>query len=263
MSVASAVEPSSTLLKAAEVTKAFGGHRAVDGISFALQRGSITGLIGPNGAGKTTLFNCLTGALKPSSGRVELDGSDITGAGPERVFAAGMARTFQIPRPFAAMSVLENVMLAPRAQLGERFWTNWLRPQAVAAQEVQTRAAALHWLDFVGLAKLAHEPARVLSGGQRKLLELARVMVAQPQLVLLDEPAAGVNPALLALIVERIEALNAQGVSFLIIEHNMELVSHLCHPVMVMAQGQMLAQGDAATVLSDPRVVEAYLGTAA
>jgi branched-chain amino acid transport system ATP-binding protein len=171
-----------------------------------------------------------------------------------------MARTFQIPRPFAAMSVLENVMLAPRGQRGERFWANWLQPRAVAAQEAQTRDAALHWLDFVGLARLAHEPARVLSGGQRKLLELARVMVAQPQLVLLDEPAAGVNPALLALIVERIEQLNAQGVSFLIIEHNMELVSRLCHPVMVMAQGQMLAQGDAATVLNDPLVVEAYLG---
>ncbi len=248
---------------AAEVTKAFGGHRAVDGISLAVQHGSITGLIGPNGAGKTTLFNCLAGALKPSSGRVLLQGQDITGAAPERVFAAGMARTFQIPRPFVAMSVLENVMLSPRGQLGERFWANWLQPRAVAAQEAHTRAAAMHWLDFVGLAKLAHEPARVLSGGQRKLLELARVMVAQPQLVLLDEPAAGVNPALLALIVDRIEALNAQGVSFLLIEHNMELVQRLCQPVLVMAQGRLLAQGDAKTVLNDPRVVEAYLGAAA
>ncbi len=264
MLAASPVEASTnTLLKATELSKAFGGQRAVDGISFALQRGCITGLVGPNGAGKTTLFNCLAGALKPSSGRVELAGTDITGAGPERIFAAGMARTFQIPRPFAAMSVLENVMLSPRGQLGERFWANWLQPRAVAAQEAQTRAAALHWLDFVGLSKLAHEPARVLSGGQRKLLELARVMVAQPQLVLLDEPAAGVNPALLALIVERIEALNAQGVSFLIIEHNMDLVQRLCQPVMVMAQGQMLAQGDARSVLADPRVVEAYLGTTA
>ena len=263
MSVDPAIETSNTLLKASEVTKAFGGHRAVDGISLAVQRGSITGLIGPNGAGKTTLFNCLAGALKPSSGRVELQGRDITGASPERVFAAGMARTFQIPRPFAAMSVLENVMLSPRSQLGERFWANWLQPRAVAAQEAQTREAALHWLEFVGLTKLTHEPARVLSGGQRKLLELARVMVAQPQLVLLDEPAAGVNPALLALIVDRIEALNAQGVSFLLIEHNMELVQRLCRPVLVMAQGRLLAQGDAKTVLEDPRVVEAYLGTTA
>ena len=256
-------EPNHPLLQVGEVTKVFGGHRAVDGISFALQRGSISGLIGPNGAGKTTLFNCLAGAHKPSSGRVVLDGRDITGAGPERIFAAGMARTFQIPRPFAAMSVLENVMLSPRGQLGEHFWANWLQPRAVAAQEARTRDAAMHWLDFVGLTALAHQPARVLSGGQRKLLELARVMVAQPQLVLLDEPAAGVNPALLALIVERIQQINAQGVSFLIIEHNMALVQSLCHPVMVMAQGQMLAQGAAATVLSDPRVVEAYLGAAA
>ena len=256
-------EPNHPLLQVGEVTKVFGGHRAVDGISFALQRGSISGLIGPNGAGKTTLFNCLAGAQKPSSGRVVLDGRDITGAGPERIFAAGMARTFQIPRPFAAMSVLENVMFSPRGQRGERFWANWLQPRAVAAQEALMREAALHWLEFVGLAALAYEPARVLSGGQRKLLELARVMVAQPQLVLLDEPAAGVNPALLALIVERIEQLNAQGVSFLIIEHNMELVQRLCQPVMVMAQGQMLAQGDARSVLADPRVVEAYLGTTA
>ncbi len=171
MSAANAVVASTnTLLKAAELSKAFGGHRAVDGISFALQRGRITGLVGPNGAGKTTLFNCLAGALKPSSGRVELAGINITGAGPERIFAAGMARTFQIPRPFAAMSVLENVMLSPRGQLGERIWANWLQPRAVAAQEARTRDAALHWLDFVGLAALAHKPARVLSGGQRKLL---------------------------------------------------------------------------------------------
>ena len=250
------------LLQASEVTKSFAGHRVVDGLSFTLQRGGITGLIGPNGAGKTTLFNCLAGALKPSSGQVRLQDLDITGAGPERIFAAGLARTFQIPRPFAAMSVLENVMFSPRGQLGERFWANWLQPRAVAAQELQTRDAALHWLDFVGLSGLVHEPARVLSGGQRKLLELARVMVAQPKLVLLDEPAAGVNPALLAQIVERIETLNAQGVSFLLIEHNIEMVQHLCHPVLVMAQGRLLAQGDAKTVLNDPRVVDAYLGSA-
>jgi branched-chain amino acid transport system ATP-binding protein len=251
------------LLSATEVTKAFGGHRAVDGISFSLRRGSITGLVGPNGAGKTTLFNCLAGAIKPSSGRVTLLGQDITGAAPERIFAAGLARSFQIPRPFAVMSVLENVMLSPRQQLGERFWANWLQPGAVAQQEQRTRDAALHWLAFVGLDGLAHEPARVLSGGQRKLLELARVMVAQPSLVLLDEPGAGINPALLEHIVTRIEQLNAQGVSFLIIEHNLELVARLCRPVLVMAQGQLLAQGDAADVLRDPRVVEAYLGTAA
>ena len=251
------------LLKASELSKAFGGHRVLQGLSLALMRGAITGLVGPNGAGKTTAFNCLAGALKPDAGRVELDGHDITGMPPDRVFAAGMARTFQIPRPFAAMSVLENVMLAPRGQLGERPWANWLAPAKVAAQEQRTRAAARHWLDFVGLSALEHEPARVLSGGQRKLLELARVMVGEPQLVLLDEPAAGVNPALLQTITQKIVALNQGGTSFLIIEHNMELVAQLCEPVMVMVQGQILTSGRAQDVLRDPRVVQAYLGDAA
>ena len=250
-------------LTAREVTKSFGGHRAVDGFSFTLARGAIGGLVGPNGAGKTTLFNCLAGALEPSSGQVKLDGRDITGASPDRVFAAGLARTFQIPRPFPEMSVLDNVMLAPRGQLGERFWTNWLRPRAVAQQERAVQAAARHWLDFVGLSALAAEPARVLSGGQRKLLELARVMVAEPKLVLLDEPGAGVNPALLDQIVDRVAELNRQGVTFLVIEHNMDLVATLCNPVMVMAQGRMLAQGPADAVLRDERVVQAYLGDGA
>ena len=250
-------------LTAREVTKSFGGHRAVDGFSFTLARGAIGGLVGPNGAGKTTLFNCLAGALQPTSGQVKLDGRDTTGASPDRVFAAGLARTFQIPRPFPEMSVLDNVMLAPRGQLGERFWTNWLRPRAVAQQERAVQAAARHWLDFVGLSALAAEPARVLSGGQRKLLELARVMVAEPKLVLLDEPGAGVNPALLDQIVDRVAELNRQGVTFLVIEHNMDLVATLCNPVMVMAQGRMLAQGPADAVLRDERVVQAYLGDGA
>jgi branched-chain amino acid transport system ATP-binding protein len=247
-------------LTAREVTKSFGGHRAVDAFSFTLARGAIGGLVGPNGAGKTTLFNCLAGALEPTSGQVKLDGRDITGASPDRVFAAGLARTFQIPRPFPEMSVLDNVMLAPRGQSGERFLANWLRPRAVAQQERAVQAAARHWLDFVGLSALAAEPARVLSGGQRKLLELARVMVAEPKLVLLDEPGAGVNPALLDQIVDRVAALNRQGVTFLVIEHNMDLVATLCNPVMVMAQGRMLAQGPADAVLRDERVVQAYLG---
>jgi branched-chain amino acid transport system ATP-binding protein len=250
-------------LTAREVTKSFGGHRAVDAFSFTLVRGAIGGLVGPNGAGKTTLFNCLAGALQPTSGQVKLDGRDITGASPDRVFAAGLARTFQIPRPFPEMSVLDNVMLAPRGQLGERFWANWLRPRAVAQQERAVQAAARHWLDFVGLSALAAEPARVLSGGQRKLLELARVMVAEPKLVLLDEPGAGVNPALLDQIVDRVAELNRQGVTFLVIEHNMDLVATLCNPVMVMAQGRMLAQGPADAVLRDERVVQAYLGDGA
>ena len=257
------MRPDDDLLVVDEITKNFGGHQAVDHVSFALKAGSIGGLIGPNGAGKTTLFNCLAGFLKPSSGRILLDGRDISGFAPCDVFSAGLARTFQIPRPFPEMSVLENVMVAASDQAGERFWNNWLRPKLVSRQERQNREAARHWLSFVGLSELEQKPARILSGGQRKLLELARVMVSKPKLVLLDEPGAGVNPVLLDQIVEKVAALNAEGTTFLIIEHNMDLVAGLCQPVMVMAQGRLLVSGDPKTVLSDPRVIEAYLGNAA
>lgn len=250
-------------LQVSHLSKSFGGHQAVNKVSFNLPRASIGGLIGPNGAGKTTLFNCLAGFMPPDSGSVMLDGIEIAGTDPAKIFAAGMARTFQIPRPFLAMTVLENVMVAPGQQMGEKFWNNWLRPQAVAKEEQATKQAARHWLDFVGLSSLELQPASVLSGGQRKLLELARVMVTDPKLVLLDEPGAGVNPALLDQIIEKIAALNSQGTTFLIIEHNMDLVATLCSPAMVMAQGELLTSGDVATVLNDPRVVEAYLGDAA
>jgi branched-chain amino acid transport system ATP-binding protein len=248
------------MLLAEELTKAFGGPPVVDGVSFTLKRGTITGLIGPNGAGKTTLFNLVAASLKPDAGQLTLDGARIDGLRPDEVFARGLARTFQIPRPFPAMTVLENVMLAPQAQAGERFWANWLRPGAVAAEERRNRERAMHWLDFVGLSRLAGEPARVLSGGQRKLLELARVLVAEPRLILLDEPAAGVAPPLLATIMAKIAELNARGTTFLIIEHNMDLVMRLCRPVMVLAAGRLLLEGAPEEVRRDPRVVEAYLG---
>jgi branched-chain amino acid transport system ATP-binding protein len=248
------------MLLAEELTKAFEGPPVVDGVSFTLKRGTITGLIGPNGAGKTTLFNLVAASLKPDAGRLTLDGARIDGLRPDEVFARGLARTFQIPRPFPAMTVLENVMLAPGGQAGERPWANWFSPGAVAAQERRVREAAMHWLDFVGLARLAAEPARVLSGGQRKLLELARVLVAEPRLILLDEPGAGVAPPLLAIIMEKIAELNARGITFLVIEHNMDLVTTLCGRVMVMAAGRLLLEGTPEAVKRDPRVVEAYLG---
>ncbi|MGG5808031.1 ABC transporter ATP-binding protein [Falsiroseomonas sp. CW058] len=248
------------LLVAERLTRAFGGPPVVDGVSFTLARGSITGLIGPNGAGKTTLFNLIAGSLAPGGGTLTLDGARIDGLRPDQVFARGLARTFQIPRPFPAMTVLENVMLAPPGQAGERFWTNWLRPAAVAAEERRNRDRAMLWLDFVGLAKLSAQPAGVLSGGQRKLLELARVLVAEPRLILLDEPGAGVSPPLLALIMEKIAELNARGTTFLVIEHNMDLVMTLCRPVLVLAQGRLLLEGSPEEVRRDPRVVEAYLG---
>ena len=243
-----------------DVVKTFGANRAVDGITVQIQRGTITGLIGPNGAGKTTLFNVLAGAMSLTSGTVTLDGRPIGGLRADQVFNAGLGRTFQIPKPFSEMTVLDNVMLAVHSQTGESFWANWMSPSRVAAQEREVRDKALHWLDFVGLAKLANDAAKVLSGGQRKLLELARVMVSEPKIVLLDEPGAGVNPALLDMIVDRIGVLHQQGTTFLIIEHNMDLVASLCNPVMVMAQGKLLASGTASEVLSDPRVIEAYLG---
>ena len=257
------MKPDGDLLVVEGITKNFGGHQAVNEVSFSLKAGSIGGLIGPNGAGKTTLFNCLAGFLKPSSGRVLLDDRVISSLPSCDVFAAGLARTFQIPRPFPEMSVLDNVMVAATDQAGEHFWANWLQPDLVSRQERQIREAARHWLSFVGLSDLEQRPARILSGGQRKLLELARVMVSKPKLVLLDEPGAGVNPVLLNQIVDKVTALNAEGTTFLIIEHNMDLVASLCNPVMVMAQGRLLMSGDASTVLSDPRVIEAYLGTAA
>jgi branched-chain amino acid transport system ATP-binding protein len=248
------------MLVASGLTKGFGGPPVVDGVSFTLARGTVTGLIGPNGAGKTTLFNLIAGAYRPGAGTLTLDGARIDGLRPDAVFARGLARTFQIPRPFPAMTVLENVMLAPRHQAGERFWANWLRPAAVAAEERRIRDAARRWLDFVGLSRLAAEPARVLSGGQRKLLELARVLVAEPRLILLDEPGAGVAPPLLAIIMEKIAELNARGTTFLVIEHNMDLVATLCRPVLVMAAGRLLMEGTPEEVTRDPRVVEAYLG---
>jgi branched-chain amino acid transport system ATP-binding protein len=254
---------SADLLVVEGVSKNFGGHQAVDQVSLSLKSGCIAGLIGPNGAGKSTLFNCVAGFLKPASGRMFLDGKNISGLAPSSVFAAGLARTFQIPRPFPEMSVLENVMVAAEGQAGERFWNNWLRPNLVRQQEREVKDAAKYWLNFMGLSDMEQKPARILSGGQRKLLELARVMVSKPKLVLLDEPGAGVNPALLNRIIDKVAALNAAGTTFLIIEHNMDLVASLCNPVMVMAQGRLLLSGDAATVLSDPRVIEAYLGNAA
>lgn len=248
------------MLEIRDLAKRFGGNRAVDGVSFDVPRGAIAGLIGPNGAGKTTLFGCVAGFHTPDAGTIALDGTRIEGLRPSAVHAAGLARTFQIPRPFPAMSVLENVAVAIKRQSGERFWDNWLRPGRVAADERAAREKARAWIDFVGLSHLENEPARVLSGGQRKLLELARAMVSDPQLVLLDEPGAGVNPTLLVRIVERIAELNRRGTTFLIVEHNMDLIMSLCDPIAVMAQGKLIALGKAAAIRDDPAVVEAYLG---
>jgi len=248
------------LLQLTGLAKHFGGFAAVENVSFSLPRGAIGGLIGPNGAGKTTLFNMLAGLLGPDAGQVLLDGQDITGQPPHRVFASGLARSFQIPRPFAEMSVLENVMMVPASQSGEQFWQNWVAAGRVAAEERAVREKALEVIAFCGLERVRADLANTLSGGQMKLLELARVLMSDPKIILLDEPAAGVNPALLDTIIDKIEQLNARGYSFLIIEHNMDMVMSLCDPVFVMAQGQLIFSGRAEAAQRDRAVLDAYLG---
>jgi branched-chain amino acid transport system ATP-binding protein len=251
------------LLHVQGLTKAFGGLLAVNACSFAVRAGSITALIGPNGAGKSTVFGLISGFLRPDRGRVHLAGDDITGLPPHRVFRRGLCRTFQIPREHGSMTVLENLMLVPPDQLGERFWNPVLRPAAVRREEREIRAKALEVLDFLTLHHLRDAYAATLSGGQKKLLELARTLMADPRIVLLDEPAAGVNPSLMARIRDKIVQLNAErGITFLLIEHDIPLVMGLCDPVIVLNQGTKLAEGPPSIVRSDPRVLEAYLGVA-
>ena len=242
------------------VTTSFGALRAVDGVSLQVQRASITALIGPNGAGKTTLFNTIAGVYRPDAGSITLDGEPITGLRPDQVFARGLGRTFQVPRPLGTLTVMENLLLAPRGQLGERFWNSWLRRGAMRAQDAAQRAKAAEVLAFVGLTHLAEQPARVLSGGQQKLLELARLLMVDPALILLDEPTAGVNPVLIEELMARVRELHRRGVTFLLIEHNMDVVMRLCEAVIVMAQGQVIVQGTPEQVRRDPRVLDVYLG---
>ena len=252
-----------TVLQARDLTKRFGGVAAVKDMSLTVGQGEILGLIGPNGAGKTTMFDLLAGSVQPTSGSIHLMGQTITHQPAHRRLAGGMGRTFQIPRPFPALTLLENVMLARQHQTGERFWANFTAPARVAAEEARARDKALGLLDLVALHRLANDPARILSGGQRKLLELARVMMANPKVILLDEPAAGVNPALLEVLIARIQTINATGVTFVLIEHNIDMVSRLCNRIVVMAQGSLLFQGRPDEVAREPSVIEAYLGGAA
>jgi branched-chain amino acid transport system ATP-binding protein len=245
------------------LTRDFGPFRAVDGVSLEIRRGTISGLIGPNGAGKTTLFNMVAGALKPTAGTVALDGHDVTGQPPESLFARGLARTFQIPRPFRRMSVLENLLMAPPAQTGETVLGALFRTSATARQEAAIRDKARGILEFMTLDRVADQPAGQISGGQMKLLELARALMGDPQVILLDEPAAGVNPSLMQILIERIEALNRRGTTFVVIEHNMDFVMRHCDPVIALAEGRIVFQGTADAARADPLLLDAYLGTAA
>lgn len=252
-----------TILSIKGLTRSFGALRAVDDVTLNIREGSITGLIGPNGAGKSTLFNLLTGALKPDSGSVHLEAQEVTGLPPERLFALGLGRTFQIPRPFARMSVLENVMLAPTGQTGESVSGPFLRRKAMREEEARIRDKALGVLDFLTLAPLADHPAGQISGGQMKLLELARVLMGGPRLILLDEPAAGVNPVLTETLIEKIEELNRQGKTFVIVEHDMDFVMRHCDPVIALAEGSVVFEGTSEEALANPVLLDAYLGAKA
>ncbi|MBC00587.1 MAG: ABC transporter ATP-binding protein [Rhodobacteraceae bacterium] len=239
----------------------YGGFRAVDHCSFEVHEGSITGLIGPNGAGKTTLFNLIAGAFPPSEGTIRYLGKTITKLSTDKRFHRGLVRTFQIPHEFHRLTALENLMMVPPAQAGESLIANWVSYGRVRETEAKVRARAEEALEFLELSHLANERAGNLSGGQKKLLELGRTMMTDARLVLLDEPAAGVNRTLLRKLEEKIAILNKErGYTFILIEHDMEMIEKLCDPVICMAEGRVLIQGDFATVRSDPRVLEAYLG---
>ncbi len=248
------------ILSTKGLSRSFGSVRAVDDVSLDIRQGSITGLIGPNGAGKSTLFNLLTGALNPDQGHVHLMGNDVTNMPPDRLFQNGLGRTFQIPRPFARMSVLENVMLAPTQQTGETITGPFLFRTRMQSQERQIRDKALEVLDFVTLGDLADHPAGQISGGQMKLLELARVLMGDPNLILLDEPAAGVNPVLTQTLIGKIEELNKRGTTFVIIEHDMDFVMRHCDPVIALAEGKVVFQGTSEEAKSNPVLLDAYLG---
>jgi branched-chain amino acid transport system ATP-binding protein len=249
------------MLNVESIVMAFGGFRAVDGCSFTVAEGSITGLIGPNGAGKTTLFNVIAGAFRPTGGRIRFRGEDVTGLPAEQLFSRGLVRTFQIPHEFHRLTARENLMMVAPDQRGEALFANWLRWGAVSRQERAVRQRADEVLEFLNLTHLADTPAGQLSGGQKKLLELGRTMMTDAKLVLLDEPAAGVNRTLLREVEDKIATLNRErGYTFVLIEHDMEMVEKLCDPVICMAEGQVLVEGAFAVVRRDPRVLEAYLG---
>ncbi len=242
------------MLQVKGLCKYFGGIKAVDDCTFDVEAGSITALIGPNGAGKTTAFNCISRTMVPTKGEVWFDGRRIDQLRPHKITAMGLSRTFQISRNLADMTVLENVICQSKI----RGWRDLLKP-AMSKDEIDK---ALGILDFLGITRIAHEDGSNLSYGQKKLMDLAALLMSDPKIILLDEPAGGVNPTLLEEIIGHIRKLNAQGLTVLIVEHNMELIMRLSHRVVVMAQGTVIAEGTPDEVRENPKVLDAYLGGA-
>ena len=249
-------------LQVERVNVSFGGLRALHDVYLEIGKNEVVGLIGPNGAGKTTLFNVIAGLYKPDSGTVQLDGQDITGLAPHELFARGLLRTFQIAHEFSSLTVRENLMMVPQNQSGERLMDAWLQPAKIRQEEAALITKANEVISFLQLDLVANERAGNLSGGQKKLLELGRTMMTDAKIVFLDEVGAGVNRTLLNHIGDSILRLNReQGYTFCMIEHDMEFISRLCDPVIVMAEGSVLATGSAAEIRNNDDVIEAYLGT--
>jgi len=249
------------ILQVRGVSKSFDGIRAVNEASFEVERGSITGLIGPNGAGKTTMFNLVSGFLRPNRGTILFDGQRIDGRAGHVIARAGLVRTFQIPRVLTRLTVLENMMLAAKHQPGETFGAALLMPGRVAKRERQVREQAIRLLELIRLTRLANDYAGTLSGGQRKLLEFGRALMTEPRMVLLDEPMAGVNPALALQLLEHILELRAsEGTTFCVIEHDMEAVMAISDRIVVMDEGTVIAVGLPEEIQKNERVIDAYLG---
>lgn len=250
-----------SILRVEGLSRSFGGLSAVRDCCFDLKPATITALIGPNGAGKTTVFNLISGFIPASSGAVIFRDERIDGIAAHKIFHRGLVRTFQIPRQFQCMSVIENLMAVPPNAINENFWSTWFCPGRVAAHEEATFHKAEEILDFVKLAHLRDKPASDLSGGQKKLLELARTLLADPHMIMLDEPGAGINPALMHQLMDHVERLRRdRGITFLLVEHNMDLVTQTCDRAIVMNEGMVLADGQPAEVIARPEVLDAYLG---
>ena len=254
---------SNTILEVRNLSKSYGGVKAVNNVTFSVNKGEIVGLIGPNGAGKTTSFNVIAGAEKPTSGEVFLNGEKVTGRSTEQLYHRGLLRTFQLSQEYPKMTTLENLMVACKNQIGENILMNWLNSKGVISRETEVIKKATETLDFLGLSHVSDELAGNLSGGQKKLLELGRTMMADAKLILLDEPGAGVNPTLMQKIGDMIIELNQKrGYTFCLTEHDMQLIERLCHRIIVLAEGRILQEGSMDEIRNNAKVVDAYFGSA-